>query len=470
MKPAEIIVLDVGKTLSKLSAWTSDGELVERAARPNASPQTPHYRALDTEATFEWVVETLTEFSKRGPIRAIIPVCHGASAALVRDGQLVAPPMDYEQPVPDAIREAYWAERDPFAVNGSPSLPDGLNLGTQLFWLQSINPGLFDAATIMPLAQFWAWRLSGVATSEVTSLGCHTDLWSPAEQDFSPMAKRLGWAEKFAPLARAGDVIGRLSPDLAAKTGLSERVEIHCGLHDSNAALVAARGFPEIADADCTILSTGTWFVAMRSMADAFDPASLEPGRDCLINVDIAGRPVPSARFMGGREIETLIGIDTRRVDIKPDQPEMLASVAPVIANEAMLLPTFAPGFGPFPETKGTWLNQPDNWFQRRAAACLYAAMVMDESLDLIGARGTLLVEGRFAEAEVFVRGLARLRPDMKVYTTHAHNDVSFGALRLLNPDLKPATPLSPVRPLEDELAAYQTAWRDRVNEQGVVA
>ena len=35
------------------------------------------------------------------------------------------------------------------------------------------------------------------------------------------------------------------------------------------------------------------------------------------------GKPIPSARFMGGREIETLIGLDTRQIDIAPDQPAL---------------------------------------------------------------------------------------------------------------------------------------------------
>ena len=45
------------------------------------------------------------------------------------------------------------------------------------------------------------------------------------------------------------------------------------------------------------------------------------------------------------------------------------------------------------------------------ALAHLYAALVADVSLDLIGSRDTLLVDGRFAHAPVFVQALATLRP-----------------------------------------------------------
>ena len=70
-----------------------------------------------------------------------------------------------------------------------------------------------------------------------------------------------------------------------------------------------------------------------------------------------------------------------------------------------------------------------------------------------------VLVEGRFAEAEVFVRALAALRPQAAIYTANAHNDVSFGALRLVDPHLRPHGELTRVEPLPGDLAAYRAHW-----------
>lgn len=278
------------------------------------------------------------------------------------------------------------------------------------------------------------------------------------------MAKRLGWAERFAPLARAGDAVGTLRPEVAARTGLSPGVKVLAGLHDSNAALLAARGFAEIAAHEATVLSTGTWFIGMRLPSASVDTANLPEARDCLVNVDVHGRAVPSARFMGGREIETLIEIDTRRVDIKPDQPALLAAVPGVLRKPVMILPTLMRGFGPYPHGRFDWINRPEDWYERRAAACLYAALVADTSLDLIGSSERLLVEGRFAEAEVFVRALATLRPDTAVYTANAHNDVSFGALRLIDPTLKPKGELVRVQPLDGDLDTYRNRWHAEID------
>ncbi|MDG2532128.1 carbohydrate kinase [Sphingomonas sp. HITSZ_GF] len=464
------VVLDLGKTLSKLSLWDASGAMLARRTRPNGQVEAvlggEAIRVLDTAGIEAWVEEVLREFAGLGRVMRIIPVGHGAAAAVVRDGALAAPPLDYEQPIPAACVAAYLAQRDPFARTGSPALPDGLNLGAQLHYLETLVPeALAGDALILPWPQYWAWRLSGVAASEVTSLGCHSDLWCPATGEPSALAVRRGWADRLAPLHSAGDAIGTLDAEWVRRTGLPEDVAVHCGLHDSNAALLAARGFAAIAEQEATVLSTGTWFVAMRTPGKGMrvDLAALPEARDCLVNVDVHGMPIPSARFMGGREIELLTGIDTRRIDINPDQPAIIAALPGVVASGAMVLPTLTPGVGPFPGGATRWINRPAESIELRAAVCLYAAMVADAMLDLIGTRERILVEGRFGEAQAFVRTLATLRPDLRVLVSNQHNDVSYGALRLVDPMLAPPSELVQVEPLDCDLTAYAARWRTLV-------
>lgn len=459
-----IVVLDVGKTLSKLSLWSHDGRLLANTNRPNDRIDTGAYVCLDAAGIEEFLLDSLKTFAKIADVGAIVPVGHGAAAAIINPRGLVLPPIDYENPIPHSLREEYDAQRDPFTQTGSPALPDGLNLGAQLHYLESLHPNLFTAGvTILPWPQYWAWVLCGVAASEVTSLGCHSDLWRPLSQTPSELSVRRGWSQLIAPLQPAGVALGTLSPEWARRTRLAGDVKIYCGLHDSNAALLAARAFPEIADHEATVLSTGTWFVAMRTPAAGSEIhlASLDEKRDCLVNVDAYGNPIPSARFMGGREIELLTGVDTRRIDIRPDQLTLLARVPDVLRSEAVVLPTLAPGCGPFPHGRGRWISMPTDEAPRRTAVCLYAALVADAALDLIGARDRLLIEGRFSESLVFVRALAALRPEMSVYVSHAHSDVSFGALRLINPRLRAATSLVRVEPLPQDLTTYRERWRD---------
>jgi sugar (pentulose or hexulose) kinase len=464
--------VDVGKTLTKLSLWDESGNHLARVSRPNQRVRSDGYFALDADGIDAWLLQALGQFAEAARVARIVTVSHGAAAALIRDGRLAAAPMDYESDIPASVRTEYDRQRDTFYNSGSPALPQGLNLGAQLAYLQELRPELFRAGTtILTWPQYWAWRLCGVGATELSSLGCHSDLWRPLEQRHTSVVTARGWDGLFAPIRKAGDVLGAILPEVAVATGLPRNTIVYCGLHDSNAALLAARGFAEIAEADSTVLSTGTWFVAMRSPAHRSDVdiASLPEFRDCLVNVDVYGMPIPSSRFMGGREIEILSGIDTRRVDIVPDQPALVAAVPQIVANNAHVRPTFMPGVGPFPNHRGSWVFEPTDHHARRSAVCLYAAMVANESLDLIGARERILVEGRFAEAQVFVRALASLRPSDAIYTSHAHQDVSFGALRLINPELRADSRLERVTPLDTSISRYHDAWRSKVAEAGTV-
>ncbi len=452
------IIIDIGKTLSKVSLWSRDGKMLDRVTRPNAPLVLDGIRRLDAEGIAAFVLAALARMGS-DTVEYIVPVAHGAGLAALDGGRLVTLPFDYEQALPPEMLPRYRTARAPFAETGSPALPGGLNLGAQAWWLDHLLGHAMERATLLPWAQYWAWFVTGEASSEVTSLGCHSDLWNPTAGHFSSLAERMGWAQRFAPMAMAADAVGTLKAEIAARCGLSPRVRVLAGLHDSNAALLAARGFRAIAGKEVTVLSTGTWFIAMRLACLPLNLAALPEARDCLVNVDAFGKPVPSARFMGGREIESLIAIDTRQVDIKPDQPHLLASVGPLLQSGGMVLPTLAPGTGPFPDASGGWIKRPDDWFARRAGACLYAALVADSALDLIGSSERLLVEGRFAEAQVFVRALAALRPGTQVFTANAHNDVSFGALRLIDPDLVPDGELQAVEPLGEDVKTYKQHW-----------
>ena len=466
MSDRATIVLDVGKTLSKLSLWTPEGRLLERRTRQNPRITDSGRAVLDARGIEEWVENALRDFARLAHVGSIIPVSHGAAAAVIRDGELIQAPLDYESEVPETIRQQYDELRDPFVSTGSPALPFGLNLGVQLYYQQSLKPDLLAPRSwVLPWPQYWSWLLSGVGASEVTSLGCHTDLWNPLTGTHSALSASRGWAEHIAPLRDAGAVLGPLLPKWVERTCLPADTLVHCGIHDSNAALHAARGLPEIAGHAATVLSTGTWFVAMRILnsGEQFDMTSLPESRDCLVNVDAFGRPVPSARFMGGREIELLTGLDTRRLDLRHDQPALLAAASCVLAGGHMVLPTFAPGSGPFPTRQGRWVSLPEDAFQQRAAVALYAALMANVLLDLIGSRERVLVEGRFAESEVFVRSLATLRRVSTVFVGHAHTDVAFGALRLVHPSLPAPTPLHEVQPLAADVRSYCSLWHRKI-------
>ena len=63
--------------------------------------------------------------------------------------------------------------------------------------------------TILTYAQYWVWRLTGIAVNEVTSLGCHTDLWNPQKGDFPSLVDTLGFVRCWRRSARLDRMLGR---------------------------------------------------------------------------------------------------------------------------------------------------------------------------------------------------------------------------------------------------------------------
>jgi hypothetical protein len=208
------------------------------------------------------------------------------------------------------------------------------------------------------------------------------------------------------------------------------------------------------------MLSTGTWFVAMRTLAPdaAVDLASLTEERDCLVNVDAFGTPVPSSRFMGGREAEILE--DGEAVDPRAFEDDLLRMARDMAAQKVFALPAFQNGVGAFPNAKGGWTRRPHSQMERRAVTSLYLALMADTSLDLIGSHEKLVIEGRFADDTVFASALAALRPQQVIYRSQVADNVSLGALQLVDDRLPPQTALARVMPLEMDLSAYAGEWR----------
>ena len=467
------IVVDLGKTHAKVSLWNEHAELIDRRIRPNEVWQSPSgYRALDVAGIDAWLIDSIKAFAKIGAIARIVTVGHGAAAVLIRHGKLFLDPIDYEDDIPAGEQARYDTLRDPFEATGSPRLPLGLNLGMQLYRFEQLRGKIPSDAQILPWPQYWSWRFCGVAASEVSSLGCHTDLWRPGAQTFSELAVDQGWARRMAPLENAGDVLGPITAEFAAATGLSPDCEVLCGVHDSNAALLAALGHPEIANGDATVLSTGTWFIAMRSLAAGAgtDMPVLQETRDCLVNVNVHGFPTPSARLMGGREFERILGAESFALIDSGNPEEFLKRLPRLIAAHHPPSPSYARGVGPFPDASGAWLDRPQDPIDQYVLTQLYLALMANAALDLIGSRERLLVEGRFADDPVFVRALASLRPGQKVYTSDARHNVAYGAMRLFAPDLPAKSSLTPVTPLHVNISECAARWYRRAQSTSEAA
>ena len=334
----------------------------------------------------------LAQAPGREAIATLVPVTHGASAALLAGEELALPVLDYEHAGPDAIGTEYAALVDPFAQSLTPELPQGLNLGRQILWQQRAFPERFAKVTdILPYPQYWAFRLSGRKASEVTSLGCHTHLWRPRERTFGGLVERAGWRPLMPPLRPAFEPLGTIRAEVADSTSLDPTCRVLCGIHDSNASYLRhlARQAPPF-----TVVSSGTWVICM---AAGGAQGGLDPARDMLANVDVNGDPVPCARFMGGREFALIAGRESGFAGCDA------ADLGALIEAGVMALPAFGGGSGPFGGRLGEIVPEPPHDPRARAAlATLYTGLVTDFCLDLLQAQGPLIIEGSFVGNPVF--------------------------------------------------------------------
>ena len=447
-----IAVIDIGKTNAKVVLV--DGEdFREVAARtmPNGVVEAAPYPHFDTEKLWAFILESLAALNRERMIDAISITTHGATAALVgEDGDLVLPVLDYEHDGPQALAQEYRALRPRFEDTGTPVLPMGLNAGLQVYWQSKRFPDAFGKARrLLMYAQYWSFRLTGIAASEVTSLGCHADLWEPRGGRFSSLVESQGWTGLMPPVRKAGDVLGPILPQVAAATGLRPDVPVHCGIHDSNASLlpyVLTRATPY------AVVSTGTWVVVM---AMGGRPVVLDEARDTLVNVNALGDPVPSARFMGGRAFSVLGG---RSGDLPA------SAISEVFSRGAMLLPSLPEESGPFPGRKAAWTAPREDLGEDAAQAVIafHLALMTATCLDLIGADGPVIVEGPFVANRAFLMML-KVATGRPVLAGGSATGTSVGAACLAAGRAPEPALVSVEEALPEDAADYAARWRKLV-------
>ncbi|MGJ8529985.1 FGGY-family carbohydrate kinase [Maritalea sp.] len=424
--PNNIAVIDIGKTNVKLALvdLNTQTELAV-VTRPNHVLSQAPYPHFDVDGHWKFLLKGLRDFNCEFGVDGISVTTHGACVALLdSSGELAAPILDYEHTAIQSIQEEYGRIRPNFEETGSPALSNGLNVGAQLFWLFQQDLTLLERTqSILTYPQYWVHRLTGVATSDVSSLGCHTDIWDPLKKDYSSMVDALAIRSKLAEPKNSNEVVGHILPAICTLTDLPANTPVVCGVHDSNASL-----FPYLnsQSSSFSVVSTGTWVIAMGIGSQGVKTSEYN---ETFINVDAFGNPVPSARFMGGREYEIMkssLGSEYTNSDISD-----------VLENGVMLLPAVEPSAGPFKGRQHKWLPDipADDAPQRSVALSFYLALVTSTCLNAIEHDGVIIVEGPFAKNELYLSMLS-LATNSEVLVSSGQTGTSLGAAMLFLKEL----------------------------------
>ena len=446
---AATAVIDIGKTNLKVVLFDADGAVLWEKNAPNAPLPAPPYLHANADAIWNFVISSLTEAAKAQAIDAIVPTAHGASGAVVGETELALPILDYEDKGAEEIEPEYSRISPPFAESLSGLGVGAIKLGRQWAFQKWRFPEAFGRARyLMTYPQYWSWRLTGIAASEVTSFGCHSDLWVPQAGRISSLIESLGIAPLLPPMRPAWEALGPITAEVAAATGLSPGTLVLNGIHDSNASLLPNL---MVRKPPFTVVSTGTWVIIL-SVGMKFE--TLDMTSDLYANIDVTGRPVPCARFMGGREYAAIAGGNSE----SPDQ----TAIAEVVASGAMALPSFTGSGGPYANRRGEIRGSVSEGL-RPALATLHIALMTDDLLTRLGANlGDLVIEGSFGRNAAYCGLLAALRPAQRVLVSADQSGTARGAALLAHwptpPRLAPDRLAAP-QPVEG-LEAYRATWQ----------
>jgi sugar (pentulose or hexulose) kinase len=259
-------------------------------------------------------------------------------------------------------------------------------------------------------------------------------------------------------MAKAWEMIGELTPQFKGSS-FRGRGLILAGIHDSNANYLRylAAGLDSF-----TLLSSGTWIIGFNRSTPL---TALKHEQDTASNTDVFGRPVASCRFYGGREFEIV-------AQGAPTGSASLPAAARLVMQKTMALPSFTNSGGPIPDSggKGRIVGAaPESAEERASLAALYCALMVSESLDAIDSRDDIIIDGPFAQNDIFVALLAQLRAQrlQRLLLSDEHEGTTSGAacLALMQNESMPEAPLS----LKEAVAAqvsgldeYGGKWRTR--------
>ena len=298
-----ILIFDIGKTNKKILLFDESYTLVgEEATHLAETTDEDGMICEDVHALTTWMRDAFEKImhDERYDIRAINISGYGASFVYLDERLEAFLPLynylkEYPQPLQQRFYKTYGGETVFSAQTASPVL-GSLNSGMQLYRLKEERPAQFQALKYaLHLPQYLSFILTHEPCSEITSIGCHTNLWDFEQNRYHEWVTREGIDLKFPPLKKSTEVV------MVRKNG--KDIPVGIGLHDSSAALIPyLKNFHE----PFILLSTGTWCISLNPFNN-IPLTTDELQHDGLCYLTYQGQPVKASRLFAGYEHEQQI-------------------------------------------------------------------------------------------------------------------------------------------------------------------
>lgn len=291
-----IAIFDVGKTNKKLFLFDEHYRMVyERTARFTETVDEDGDDCENLESLQLSVFDSLKQVEQEDQfiIKAINFSTYGASFVYIDEqGKPLTPLYNYLKSFPEDLKAQFYLENGgeiDFSHQTASPVLGSLNSGMQLYRLKKERPELFAKIKYaLHLPQYLSFLITGQAYTDITSIGCHTNLWDFSKNDYHDWVKREGIADKFPPILPSDTVLE------------VENYQVGIGLHDSSAALIPyLTNFSE----PFILLSTGTWCISLNPFNES-ELTAKELENDCLCYLQYQGKPVKASRVFAGYEHE----------------------------------------------------------------------------------------------------------------------------------------------------------------------
>src|SRR5438270_7603843 len=297
IKPVPVILIfDVGKTNKKLVLFNEQYKIVyEENTRLNESKDEDGFPCEDVVALTEWIIDRAAFVSKNEAfeIKAINFTAYGASFVyLDKDLKLVAPLYNYLKPYPEFLQNKFYdtyGGTETFSkLTASPVLGN-LNSGMQLYRIKFQQLELYARIKYaLHLPQYLSFILTGELKSDITSIGCHTNLWNFQLHKYHEWVFKENINQLLPPIISCNSISGYWNKSIPAGAGL----------HDSSSALIPyLYSFTQ----PFIVISTGTWCITLNPFNDTL-LTSEELKQDCLCYLSYDGKPVKASRLFSGHK------------------------------------------------------------------------------------------------------------------------------------------------------------------------
>ena len=408
------IVLDIGKTNVKLTFVDSFNNKTIKFFKTKQKNIYRHgIKILNSNSIFEWALKKITYIGRKHNLDKFVCTAHGTSIALISydDKELLAC-TDYEYKF-DKLFNNYKKIAPKFSESFSPFLENGLNIGQQIYYLYKRKQKLIkETKYILNYPQYIVWKLTSSFSSEISYVGCHTHLWDFKRNKLSSFVKKIKLEKKFPQIRKAWDTIGR-------KQIGESNLKIINGIHDSNASYLY---FKNSDIKNFTLVSTGTWYIIFNQKTPL---KNLNPSLDMLANIDVFGKPVPTMRFMGGREYDHLMGVF--KISNKT------RAIKNFSFHDYLIYPSYASGGGFSINKINISFYERLNKGQIYYLICLYISFVINFCLNQMKSSNTIILDGPITKNITIMKILSSLREKQIVLKNKREIGTTLGATNLFN-------------------------------------